>query len=154
MDSFLFRNAAAIPECGRADRDCSAPEARDPNRHNAVYHPADYALLSQHVPAERIGPAFSFHTFAGMAGSAAAPPTLLMMQSVWGWRGAFIGASALGFAVALMLIASHGQAEGRADEAMPHYVEAARAIEPLCMLWCIPGFIRNDWMHAFKLLTK
>jgi predicted dinucleotide-binding enzyme len=30
--------------------------------------------------------------------------------------------------------------------------EAARAIEPLCMLWCIPGFIRNEWMHAFKLL--
>jgi predicted dinucleotide-binding enzyme len=31
--------------------------------------------------------------------------------------------------------------------------EAARAIEPLCMLWCIPGFLRNDWTHAFKLLT-
>ena len=31
-------------------------------------------------------------------------------------------------------------------------VEAARAIEPLCMLWCIPGFARNDWMHAFKML--
>jgi hypothetical protein len=31
-------------------------------------------------------------------------------------------------------------------------VEAARAIEPLCMLWCIPGFLRNDWVHAFKLL--
>lgn len=30
--------------------------------------------------------------------------------------------------------------------------EAARAIEPLCMLWCIPGFVRNDWFHAFKLL--
>jgi predicted dinucleotide-binding enzyme len=30
--------------------------------------------------------------------------------------------------------------------------EAARAIEPLAMLWCIPGFLRNDWMHAFKLL--
>ncbi len=30
--------------------------------------------------------------------------------------------------------------------------EAARAIEPLCMLWCIPGFLRNDWKHAFKLL--
>jgi predicted dinucleotide-binding enzyme len=30
--------------------------------------------------------------------------------------------------------------------------EAARAIEPLCMLWCIPGFIRNQWTHAFKLL--
>lgn len=33
-------------------------------------------------------------------------------------------------------------------------VEAARAIEPLCMLWCIPGFTRNQWTHAFKLLTK
>jgi 8-hydroxy-5-deazaflavin:NADPH oxidoreductase len=32
--------------------------------------------------------------------------------------------------------------------------EAARAIEPLCMLWCIPGFLRNEWGHAFKLLTK
>ena len=32
-------------------------------------------------------------------------------------------------------------------------VEAARAIEPLCILWCIPGFLRNDWTHAFKLLT-
>jgi predicted dinucleotide-binding enzyme len=31
--------------------------------------------------------------------------------------------------------------------------EAARAIEPLCMLWCIPGFLRNEWAHAFKLLT-
>jgi predicted dinucleotide-binding enzyme len=32
--------------------------------------------------------------------------------------------------------------------------EAARAIEPLCILWCIPGFINNQWMHAFKLLKK
>ncbi len=32
--------------------------------------------------------------------------------------------------------------------------EAARAIEPLCMLWCIPGFLRNEWGHAFKLLRK
>lgn len=31
---------------------------------------------------------------------------------------------------------------------------AARAIEPLCMLWCIPGFLRGDWEHAFKLLRN
>lgn len=30
--------------------------------------------------------------------------------------------------------------------------EAARALEPLCILWCIPGFLRNDWAHAFKVL--
>jgi predicted dinucleotide-binding enzyme len=32
--------------------------------------------------------------------------------------------------------------------------EAARAIEPLCMLWCIPGFTKNQWTHAFKLLKN
>jgi 8-hydroxy-5-deazaflavin:NADPH oxidoreductase len=32
--------------------------------------------------------------------------------------------------------------------------EAARAIEPLCMLWCIPGFLHNEWTHAFKLLRQ
>jgi len=33
-------------------------------------------------------------------------------------------------------------------------VEAARAIEPLCMLWCILGFTKNEWTHAFKLLRQ
>jgi predicted dinucleotide-binding enzyme len=28
----------------------------------------------------------------------------------------------------------------------------ARAIEPLCILWCLPGFLRNQWNHAFKVL--
>lgn len=32
--------------------------------------------------------------------------------------------------------------------------EAARAIEPLAILWCIPGFLRNEWSHAFKLLRS
>ena len=31
---------------------------------------------------------------------------------------------------------------------------AARAIEPLCILWCLPGFTKNEWSHAFKLLKK
>jgi predicted dinucleotide-binding enzyme len=31
-------------------------------------------------------------------------------------------------------------------------VAAARAIEPLCILWCLPGFLRDDWTHAYKVL--
>ena len=54
-------------------------------------------------------------------------------------------------------------AKGEAKAILDHFgwetedmgaVEAARAIEPLCMLWCIPGFLRNDWMHAFKMVRK
>ena len=90
---------------------------------NTVYHPADYAMLSHHVPADRIGQAFSVHTFAGMLGSAVAPASLLMMQSLWGWRGAFIGAGLLGFAVAALLLAmrdnadvEHGHAAARGED--------------------------------------
>lgn len=32
--------------------------------------------------------------------------------------------------------------------------EAARAIEPLAMLWCIPGFLHDRWNHAFRLLRR
>ena len=48
---------------------------------------------------------FVFHTFAGILGAAVAPATLLAMQSHFGWRGAFVGAAILGFAVLALLIA-------------------------------------------------
>jgi MFS transporter, FSR family, fosmidomycin resistance protein len=70
---------------------------------NTVYHPADYALLSERVEPARVTQVFSFHTFAGMVGSAIAPVTLLFMQSFVGWRGAFLGSAALGLAAALFL---------------------------------------------------
>src|SRR4051812_31212929 len=71
---------------------------------NTVYHPADYSLLSRHVPTERTGRIFSFHTFSGMIGNAAAPPVLLFLQSWVGWRGAFMGAAALGVVTAIGLL--------------------------------------------------
>ncbi|MBZ5635923.1 MAG: NAD(P)-binding domain-containing protein [Acidobacteriia bacterium] len=33
-------------------------------------------------------------------------------------------------------------------------IAASRALEPLCRLWVLPGFLRNDWFHAFKMLTR
>ena len=71
---------------------------------NTVYHPANYAILSQHIPPARAGRVFSFHTFSGMLGNAVAPPTLLFMQSLVGWRGAFLGAAALGLVAAAVLL--------------------------------------------------
>jgi MFS family permease len=72
---------------------------------NTAYHPADYSLLSHHTPPERLGQVFSFHSFAGMLGSAIAPVTLLYMQSMFGWRGAYLGAAIFGFIVLAVLIA-------------------------------------------------
>jgi MFS transporter, FSR family, fosmidomycin resistance protein len=72
---------------------------------NTVYHPADYSLLSRHAPSDRLGQVFSYHTFAGMVGSAIAPATLLYMQSQFGWRGAYIGAAIFGLIVLVVLFA-------------------------------------------------
>jgi FSR family fosmidomycin resistance protein-like MFS transporter len=71
---------------------------------NTVYHPADYTLLAEHVAPARITQVLSFHTCSGMIGSAIAPVTLLFMQSMVGWRGAFLCAAALGVIAALILV--------------------------------------------------
>ena len=71
---------------------------------NTVYHPADYALLGRHVPFERAGRIFSYHTFAGMLGNAAAPATLVYLHTVIGWRNAFLVAAALGVIAAIFVM--------------------------------------------------
>ncbi len=70
---------------------------------NGVYHPADYAILSQLVSNERAGQAFSFHIFAGFLGTAVAPASMLILQQFLGWQGAFVAASVMGILVALAL---------------------------------------------------
>jgi MFS family permease len=72
---------------------------------NTAYHPADYSLLSHHTPPERLSHVFSFHTFAGMVGAAVAPVSLLYIQSLFGWRGAYLGAAIFGLIVLAALIA-------------------------------------------------
>jgi FSR family fosmidomycin resistance protein-like MFS transporter len=70
---------------------------------NTVYHPADYTLLSERVSPLRTTQVFSYHNCSGMIGSAIAPATLLFMQSMVGWRGAFLGAAVLNVVAALLL---------------------------------------------------
>ncbi|HEY1261051.1 MAG TPA: MFS transporter [Stellaceae bacterium] len=73
---------------------------------NAVYHPADYAILSARVASSRIGRAFSVHTFAGMLGNALAPLSMLVLVPRVGIGGALIAAGMVGPLVALPLIAA------------------------------------------------
>ena len=80
---------------------------------NATYHPADYALLSGRVSPPRMSQAYSIHIFAGFAGTAAAPATLLLLAESLGWRGAFFAAAALGVVVAAAVLAFGGIMAGR-----------------------------------------
>jgi MFS transporter, FSR family, fosmidomycin resistance protein len=71
---------------------------------NGVYHPADYAILSQLVSRQRASQAFSLHIFAGFLGTAVAPASMLLLQRAFGWQGAFLAASVLGLVVALAML--------------------------------------------------
>src|SRR6185295_7740824 len=71
---------------------------------NGVYHPADYAILSQLVSQERAPQAFSVHIFAGFLGTAVTPASMLILQGMLGWQGAFIAASVMGLLVAIALV--------------------------------------------------
>jgi len=70
---------------------------------NAIYHPADYAILSARIAPARIGRAFSVHTFAGMFGGAIAPATMLVLAMTVGISAALILAGLVGVLVAVPL---------------------------------------------------
>lgn len=78
---------------------------------NAVYHPADYALLSRGIDPAHIGKAYSVHTFAGFLGAAIAPAFLLGIATASEPRLAFVGAALVGLAVlGLLLVPGSGLA--------------------------------------------
>ena len=63
----------------------------------------------------------------------------------------------------MFLCGNHGGAKSEVKAILDQFghdvedlgkVEAARAIEPLCILWCIPGFLENRWTHAYRVLKK
>jgi MFS transporter, FSR family, fosmidomycin resistance protein len=70
----------------------------------SVYHPADYDILSAAVAKERVGRAFSYHTFSGYVGAAIAPPLLIAIATRTNLRDAFLVASLPGLLCAIGLI--------------------------------------------------
>lgn len=72
---------------------------------NSVYHPADYAILAEHMDEARMGRAFSVHTFAGYLGGAVAPAIVAALVTVSGGVGALFASGAIGVLVALLLVA-------------------------------------------------
>ncbi len=78
---------------------------------DSVFHPADYSILNGSISSERMGRAFSIHTFSGMAGWSVAPAILIFVATEWDWRAAVLVATGIGFFIMLVLIAQWGALE-------------------------------------------
>ena len=70
---------------------------------NAVYHPADYAILNASVEPKRMGRAFSIHTFAGYLGNATAPVTMIFLASLFNWQTGIILCGILGGVIGVLI---------------------------------------------------
>jgi MFS transporter, FSR family, fosmidomycin resistance protein len=80
---------------------------------NCVYHPADYAILTDGIPEDRVGRAFSVHTFAGFVGSAIAPPLLLGLAAIAGLDSSVIAAGLIAWAIAALVFLIPDQQRAR-----------------------------------------
>jgi MFS family permease len=69
----------------------------------AVFHPADYALLEAATTEDTRGRTFSIHTFGGYAGFAAAPLVVGLLAEQYGWQVALAGCGVVGLCYALAL---------------------------------------------------
>jgi len=75
---------------------------------NSVFHPADYAILAASIRPERMGRAFSIHTFGGYVGFAAAPVVVVFLTELFGWRAALLISGLGGVLFALVMLISAG----------------------------------------------
>ncbi len=71
---------------------------------NAVFHPCDYTILNATVPSERMGRAFSIHTFSGQLGSAVAAPLVVFLAAWSTWQNALIICGMAGLFVSVIMV--------------------------------------------------
>jgi MFS transporter, FSR family, fosmidomycin resistance protein len=105
---------------------------------NSVFHPADYSILSASVNPDRMGRAFSIHTFGGYFGFAAAPVVIVFLTELLNWRAALVISGAVGLIVALVLLANREVLDGDTDKAQARPAGRAAGDGDLRLLLCAP----------------
>lgn len=70
---------------------------------SSVFHPADYSILAARVAPERLGRALATHALGGNFGFVAAPPVVLTLATLMGWRNALLVAGGAGVLMAVAL---------------------------------------------------
>ncbi len=87
---------------------------------DSVIHPSDYAILNKTVDPERMGRAFSVHTFAGHLGFAAAPVTVIALSEWLGWREALLACGAGGVALGAVMYLNRNLLRAGEESAVHH----------------------------------
>jgi len=109
---------------------------------DSVFHPADYSILNASVKQERMGRAFSIHTFSGHLGFAVAPTVVVALAALWDWRIALIVVALLGFVVAGLLASQWGALK---EDSAPRKKKEEVVVDPASQSMGAP---KQTWMQA------
>jgi MFS transporter, FSR family, fosmidomycin resistance protein len=127
---------------------------------NCVYHPADYAILTEGIAPDRMGRAFSIHTFAGFVGGAIAPPLLLGLAAIGGLSAPLVCAGLLAWATAAVVFLVPDQqqagARKRAEGTQDATNSASSVVTPAVL--ALTGFITllalaHGAMYSFSVVA-
>jgi FSR family fosmidomycin resistance protein-like MFS transporter len=124
---------------------------------NCVYHPADYAMLADGISDNRIGRAFSVHTFAGFVGGAIAPPVLLGLATWGGLEAVFAFAGLVGLVTAAFLLLTPSSAGYRAARTFTAGRDGSGGIVTPTVLGLTAFFtllaLANSAMNSFSVVA-
>ena len=133
---------------------------------DAVFHPADYAILNGSISEERMGRAFSVHTFSGHLGFAAAPAFITFVATNWDWRTAILVSAASGYVVWLLIliyraslkddvVAGFAKKEKKKDEPGETLGDHTRMLmsRPVLLLFAFFAMasLGNNGLHSFSI---
>jgi MFS transporter, FSR family, fosmidomycin resistance protein len=117
---------------------------------NSTYHPADYSILSARIASERMGRAFSYHTFSGFLGSAFAPPFAIGIGLHFGIGATFLIAGAVALVIAVPLTLAR-----QLDGVPQHMAQPqAAAAAPSRALFTPMVIVLTIWFAALNLSTS
>ena len=120
---------------------------------DAVFHPADYSILSQVVSEQRMGRAFSIHYFTGQLGFAAAPATSIAIAGWLGWQTALMVMGLAGLAVCTLMLYHRNLLETDTDAAPEASSKPDQSVRAgIGLLFSVP-MILGLVMFAFLSLT-
>ena len=70
---------------------------------SSVFHPADYSILGSRVSPDRLGRALATHALGGNLGFVLAPPIVVALAAMFGWRNALLIVGGFGVLLAVGL---------------------------------------------------
>ncbi len=131
---------------------------------DAVFHPADYAILNGSISEGRMGRAFSVHTFAGHLGFAAAPAYITFVATHWDWQTAILSSAAVGYVVwfGIMLYratladdvipSARRKQDGVPADKMSDHVKLLMS-RPVLLLFAffVMSSLGNNGLHSFSI---